>query len=120
LRNQLDAEFSTRGMLRSFVRFDELLDDWRQAIVRVEAELRIRLPQHCERSHAEVDAFLEPALRHQHRPVSDIGGADALSGWAQTVFTCFNALRTDLADQSVMQELDRIRTAFDGYTKVVR
>jgi len=120
LRNQLDAEFSTRGMLRSFVRFDELLDDWRQVIVRVEAELRIHLPQHCERSCAEVDAFLEPALRHQHRPVSGIGGADPLSGWAQTVFGCFNALKTDLADQSVMQELDRIRTAFDGYTKVVR
>lgn len=119
LRNQLEAEFSTRRMLRSFVNFDELLDDWRQVISRVEAELHIRLPGHSELSHAEVDAFIEPALRHQHRPVLSIESVDPVTDWARTVFACYNALRLHSSDLSAMRELDRIRTTFDGYTSVM-
>lgn len=118
LRNQLDAELSTRGMLRSFVCFDELLDDWRQVISRVEAELRIGLPKHCEQSYADVDAFLEPTLRHQHQAVTSDDSVDLVMDWARTVFGCFNALRSDHADQPAMQELDRIRPAFDRHTSM--
>lgn len=115
LRNQLDAELFTRGMLRSFVRFDELLDDWRQVVSRVETELHVHLPRQCEQSHAEVDAFLEPTLRHHRQCGASCGGADAVADWAQAVFECFNALRAKPADYAAMQELDQIHSAFDRH-----
>jgi len=118
LRNQLEAEFSTRGVLRSFVLFDELLDDWRQVISRIETELQVGLPEHGEQSHAEVDAFLEPALRHQRWPVSSDGGCDRVIDWARTVFGCFKTLQTNAANESAAQELDHVRRTFNRYTGV--
>ena len=114
LRNQLDAESLTRGMTRSFVLFDELLNDWRRVVSRIEMEMRIHLPAHCKRSHAEVDAFLDPTLRHQHRCAPRNVGIDVLGDWAQTVFECFNVLRAEPTDHPAMRELDHIRAAFES------
>jgi len=115
LRNQLDSELSTRGLLRSFVLFDELLDDWRKVARRIEAEQAIRFPNQDNASQAKVDAFLEPRLRHQHRIATGVVGMGALTDWAQAVFALFNALRTDPADQAAIRELDHIRAALDRY-----
>ena len=115
LRNQLDAEFSTRGMRRSFVSFDELLEDWRKVAARIETEGGIRFPQ-PDAAGAEVDAFLEPRLRHQRRLAWGATGADALTDWTQAVFALFNALRADPADPAALRELDAIRAAFNRHT----
>lgn len=112
LRNQLDAEASTRGMTRSFVLFDELLEDWRTVAGRIEAEHGIRFPR-LDAAGAEVDAFLEPRLRHQRRLAPADVGVDVLTDWTQAVFAGFNALRADPADPAALQELDGIRAAFD-------
>jgi hypothetical protein len=118
LRNQLDAELATRELLRSFVLFDELLEDWRQVVCRLEAALHVGLPKNSEQSRAEVDAFLEPALRHHRRPVYSGECSDLVTNWARAVFACLDILRVNSADQSALQELDRIRTTFDAYTSV--
>ena len=114
LRNQLDAEFSTRGMRRSFVLFDELLGDWRRTAARIETEAGIRFPG-FHAAGAEVDAFLEPRLRHQRRLAPAAAGADVLTDWAEAVFASFNALRAAPADPAALQKLDGIRAAFDRH-----
>jgi hypothetical protein len=115
LRNQLDAEFFTRGMRRSFVLFDELLEDWRKVASRIETEQDIRFPR-LDAAGAEVDAFLEPRLRHQRRLAPAIAGTDVLTDWTQAVFALFNALRADPADPAALQKLDGIRAAFNRHT----
>lgn len=112
LRNQLDAEASTRGMRRSFVLFDDLLQDWREVAGRIGTEQDIRFPR-LDVAGMEVDAFLEPRLRHQRRLAPSSGGDDVLTNWTQAVFAGFNALRADPADQAALRELDGIRAAFD-------
>ncbi len=114
LRNQLDAEFDTRAMRRSFVLFDELLEDWRKTVARIEAEQGLRFPR-MDAGAAEVDAFLDPCLRHQCSPAP--AGADMLAGWTQAVFALFNALRADPADPAALRELDAIRAAFDRHVQ---
>ncbi len=116
LRNQLDAELSTRGMRRSFVSFDELLEDWRKMAARLETEQGIRFST-LDAAGAEVDAFLELRLRHQRRLVPAATGADVLTDWAQAVFALFNALRADPADPAALRELDAIRAAFNRHTR---
>ncbi len=114
LRNQLDAEAATRGMTRSFVLFDELLEDWRNVAGRIETEHGIRFPR-LDAAGAEVDAFLEPRLRHQRRLAPADVGADVLTDWTQAVFAGFNALRADPADPAALRELDGIRAAFNRH-----
>ena len=116
LRNQLDAESATRGMERSFVLFDELLEDWRKTAARIETEQGIRFPR-LDAAGAEVDAFLEPRLRHQRRLAPAVRGADVLTDWAQAVFALFNMLRADPADPHALRELDAIRAVFNRHTR---
>ncbi len=116
LRNQLDAENSTRGMRRSFVVFDELLEDWRKLAARLETEQGVRFPR-LDAAGAEVDAFLELRLRHQRRLVPATAGADVLTDWTEAVFAVLNALRADPADPAALRELDGIRAAFNRHVR---
>ncbi len=115
LRNQLDAEFTTRGLRRSFVSFDELLDNWRSVADRLETEQGLRFPK-LDAAGPEVDAFLEPRLRHQRRLAPAVAGADMLADWTQAVFAVFNALRAAPDDPAALRELDGIRAAFNRCT----
>ena len=114
LRNQLDAEFSTRGMRRSFVLFDELLEDWRRMAARIETEAGVRFSR-FHAAGAEVDAFLEPRLRHQRRLAPAAAGSDVLTDWTEAVFASFNVLRAAPDDPAALRELDGIRDAFNRH-----
>jgi hypothetical protein len=65
LQHVAAAERDTRGLPRVFVRYDDLLADWRSVVGRV-ATL---LPQGTlEPDAAAIEGFLDPGLRRQRRP----------------------------------------------------
>jgi len=62
LRHMIDAERASRGLMRAIVNYDAMLADWRPVAERL-------LPLTCgampaTATAAEIDAFLDPALRH--------------------------------------------------------
>ncbi|MBI1172349.1 glycosyltransferase [bacterium] len=61
LRHMLDAEHYTRGQQRIFVRYEDLLADWRALARRVEKDLDTRLRY---TSGVEIDQFLNSELRN--------------------------------------------------------
>ncbi len=67
------AEFSDANVEITYVRYTELLDDWRGVIGRIGDRLGIALD--AEARAEEVDRFVEPALRRQR---SDSTALDAL------------------------------------------
>jgi hypothetical protein len=66
LEHALAAERETRGLPRSFVRYDELFADWRGVAKRVASECALRWPRDPEAAAPEVEAFLAGDLRHHH------------------------------------------------------
>ena len=69
------ADFADAHDDSVYVRYDELLADWRELVRRIARRFGIGLDARARES--EVDAFLEPALRHQ---VSGQAELDALVG----------------------------------------
>ena len=69
------ADFADAHDDSVYVRFDELLADWHELVRRIARRFGIDLDARARED--EVDAFLEPALRHQ---VSDQAELDALGG----------------------------------------
>ncbi len=63
----LAFERQTRDQSRAFVRYDDLRADWRAVMRTLRADLGLRFEHPLtDEPHAEVDAFVEPALnRHQ-------------------------------------------------------
>ena len=64
LRHMLDAELETRALPRVIIRYDSLLADWRATAGRV-APLLGREGWAPKDGGAELDAFINPDLRHQ-------------------------------------------------------
>jgi hypothetical protein len=75
LRHMLDAERDSRPLPRAIVSYDQLLADWRATAARM-APLLGREGWVAE-NEGEIDAFLDPALRHhagrQPRPTGPLG-----------------------------------------------
>lgn len=72
LRNVLDSERDTRDQSRMVMTFDDLLSDWRTTLGRATDTFGIALPLQDAAIAPQVDAFLEPQLRHHSTKLVDI------------------------------------------------
>jgi len=72
LRHFLDAELHTRRCRRSFVRYEDLLDDCRATLGRVAQDLGIAWSRCPEDIAREAAAFLSPDLRHHACPGDEL------------------------------------------------
>jgi hypothetical protein len=66
LRYNLDAEHWTRRYRRVFVTYEDLLDNWRVAVTKIQAALAVRSLVRTPSVERNIDGFLQPDLRH-HR-----------------------------------------------------
>jgi GT2 family glycosyltransferase len=108
LEHCLRAERLTRGRPRSFVAYEKLLDDWRPEMARVVAELGVEGLRSLEAVGSEVDAFLNPKLRHHvAAPSVAAGEAAALGRWVGEAYAALQ--RAAAGDSAELAErLDAI------------
>ena len=111
LRHMIDAERATRGMMRAVVDYDGMLDDWRATVARIAPLAGREGWQPDEREAAEIDAFLDPGLRH-HRAAS----AELEEPLAAIVRAVDEALRGLLErdDVAARERLDRAYALLDA------
>jgi glycosyltransferase involved in cell wall biosynthesis/GT2 family glycosyltransferase len=121
LRHVLEAEYHTRGLPRVVVSYQSLVQDWRSEVVRVGRALDIAWPRAPDRAAADIEAFIEPGLRHHratpaHEPLRApfddwIDRAwSALQQGPDGIEPAFDALRDDLA---------RVDAEAVGYTEAL-
>jgi hypothetical protein len=119
LKYNLLAERHTRALPRVFVRYTNLLENWRREVTRMSTALAIDLSTQDEE---KIDSFLQQDLHRQRRPgpVTDFFGAD----WMSSVYEAQCAAARDEPWETTT--LDRIyeayranehdfRTAFEDY-----
>lgn len=103
LRNVLDSERDTRGQSRIIMTFDDLLSDWRKALGQVADTFGIALPLEDTAIATQVDAFLEPQLRHH--------ATESVDTTAPPMALAIDAYQAVLVHDS--ERLDSIRTRFE-------
>lgn len=113
LRHCLEAEHATRGVLRSFLRYDDLVTDWRAAADRLADELRLRWPVPPDAAAPAIDDFLSGDMRHHDAgSARDLATASPLAGWVDATYAgLWNLARGDAAG---LARLDEVRTALDA------
>jgi hypothetical protein len=112
LRHMIEAERATRGMMRAIVDYDGMLADWRGAMARMAPLAGRDGWQPSETEAAEIDAFLDPALRH-HRVSMPAELEQPLAGIVAAVD---QGLRGLLAqdDEETRSRLDRAYAMLDA------
>ena len=117
LRHVLDAEKSTRGFKRAWLRYDTLLSEPHGIVDALGDALDISWPKGIStNAQMEIDEFISQNLRHHLRNDAKLLGNPRLSHWIKSSFDVLDRwARGDVHDKDV-EILDRIRSAFDAAT----
>lgn len=108
LKYNLLPERATRGSLRMFVSYEEMLADWRRVVRRCNEELSLKLEL-----NSEVDRFLSPELHHNRTGCLD---DPTPAGWVQRTHAALQAAeRTGEVDTDEMDTIFEEYRAFDRF-----
>jgi hypothetical protein len=112
----LFTEATTRDAARSFVLYNDLLDDWRSVMRRTLAELGLHEREFTDEMQADVDEFVDPGLRRVRTGWDEIDCPDGVRELAQEVWEqlCVLAERGGFDDEAQA----RLDTARAHYTRL--
>lgn len=114
LRHVLDAEFSSRGCIRTFVRYSDLLTDWKAVTSRIAADLQIEWSCRSKEAELEIDRYLTRELRHHVVEETRLVACSAeLSKWVERAFRVVDGYCGSRFEDSDVGRLDAIRGEFD-------
>lgn len=113
------TEQAGRGSRRSFVRYTDLLADWRSALTPVQQQLDLALNTDLtapasEREHHPVDDFIEPSMRKSQLTWDDVRTPGWLRDMAENVWELLGVLTQDPHDADTMHALDRVHEDYDA------
>lgn len=110
----LFTEATTRDSRRTFVLYNDLLDDWRAVLARVADELGLRAGRDLPDSiAAEVDDFVDPGLRRVRTEWGDIDCPADVRELAEEVWQQLGVLaRSGGFDEAAQARLDQVRERY--------
>jgi hypothetical protein len=109
VRGYLEVELQSRGRRRLFVRYDQLLDDWRPFATRLADVAGSQMAVPSPDQAAEIGGFLRFALRHHRYSRADLAAARDV---AAMVVEMFDRMRetADSGDETALRRsFDRLR-----------
>lgn len=106
----LITEEVTRPDLRVFVRYVDLIAEWRPVLADVVE--RLDLEMDLDAGAAAVDAFIEPTLRRSETTWDFVDVPDTLRAVAEGVWDEMNRLVVDPVDPAVPPALERLRADY--------
>ncbi|MBA2772565.1 MAG: sulfotransferase family protein [Nocardioidaceae bacterium] len=115
----LITERQTRGKTRAFVRYEDLLDDWRPVMRGIQQDFDLHLNTGIEMgARHEVDEFIDPALRRHQVTWADLDVPEALRDIADDTWRLCSRIGerrgSDAEAENGLDELsERYRSLFD-------
>jgi hypothetical protein len=107
----LRTERVTRDSNRAFLRYSDLLSDWRKALTRLDSALGLELALKDQAACAQVDAWLDPGLRREKASLADIDAPAALVAIADRLWDELNATANRDTERR-RRHLDQIRADY--------
>jgi len=107
------TELAGRGGKRAFVRYTDLLADWRTALAPVQEQLDLDFATDLSsREHHAVDDFIEPSMRKSQLTWDDVATPGWLKDMAEEVWQLLGVLTTTPHDDATLARLDQIHADY--------
>jgi hypothetical protein len=117
LRHILDAEAMTRGQRRTFIAYEDLMDDWRGAVGRACEELGLsRSAGALEAAADDITNSLRPDLQHHNPNWTDLASHPTVTTWVKDAYRALTDLVSGNPSGSSQSEFDRIGREFEAGT----
>jgi O-antigen biosynthesis protein len=116
LRHTLEAEAGSRGSPRIFLRYGDLMQDWRPVATRISEQLGITLNLKGRGVATAIKGFIRPSLRHYSLDTDALDEDPRLMRWAGEVHQALDSA-ADGDTSNLSETLDRITEELDqaGY-----
>lgn len=112
LRYMLAAERHTRGGIRAFCSYADLLDDWRRVATRLADDLGCAWPRPLAQAAPDIDAFLDAGHRHQRAEQVRAGRGGVWSFWIAPAFEALSHAGARTGAEPEQAVLDTIGQSF--------
>ncbi|MHA7835559.1 MAG: sulfotransferase family protein, partial [Algiphilus sp.] len=113
LHHMLAAELQTRSVPRYILPYDDLLDDWKGSLAAISAQLDLSFPRSLDEAQPDVDAFLDPTLRHHHFTPADTSPAPFESlEIAEAARKTILRLARNMRDRGALHSMDKLNQRF--------
>lgn len=116
LRYVLDAEASSRGMLRYFTSYDRFTRNWGQVAFDAQSVLGLAWPRMSAQVQTEVEDFLSGKAGHLTEDAQKVIKNPVLSKWVRDTYRILEKWAESGEDQEDYPLLDLIRTEFNSAT----
>jgi hypothetical protein len=116
----LDTEQASRGRRRCFVRYHQLLDDWRQLERKLRELLGARLPPMNQEQSKEIERYLTADLYHQRHSRDELARLPQVPGIVVDLFDRLNDVVDSGDSASSQRSFDRIRRQADDAAMLFR
>lgn len=90
MRYMLSAERSTRDLSRCFIKYDQLLSDWRTVIQKISDQLGTSLLRRKPATDAKIDKFIRKDLRHNSRSDAELQHRLDIADCVKRAYQCFS------------------------------
>ncbi|ASJ89776.1 hypothetical protein CBR61_01685 [Porphyrobacter sp. CACIAM 03H1] len=114
LRHVIDAERLSRGQRRVVCTYDQLLENWHDAVGRIKSGLGVSFPRNSPVVHREIDDFLSPSHRHHRLAVETVLRNSGLSDWLRKALAVMLRWSEVGESEEDHRELDAIAAEFDN------
>ncbi len=115
LRNVLDAEKETRGMKRAWLLYNAFLSEPYAIVDAIGEALGVSWPRNNSvDARIEIGEFVSPSMRHHWSSDAQLLEDPRLSRWIKSTFDILNRWSCGKAYGKDVEELDRVRSAFDA------
>jgi len=120
IRSYLETELASRGRRRIFVRYEQLLDDWRQFAARLAdmAGSHLRIPS--EDHAAAINKFLTVELHHHKCSREELATAPEVAAAVVEIFDRITEAAVTGDETSLRRSFDRLRKTVTEATKLFR
>ena len=113
LRHILDAEFDTRNSKRLFISYDDLMNDWKRAIKKIEGELDVKFSDLTPEVQVEVEGLIDRDMRHHATDKRTFALECRDQPLVLKAYHAIEKLTRRNNDPEAMAELDEVRRSFD-------
>ncbi len=114
----LYLERATRGAIRTFVKYDDLLEDWTLTVAAVCEKLDLPVIERVQTPEMRViNQFVDPSLRRSTGDWKSLGVHGAVADMAETTWSALERLKeaSDAEIPAVHAELDELREEYRAF-----
>ena len=113
----LIAERVTQGSPRCFVRYADLVTDWRQVLGRLGDQLHLEFDPALDVQEHPVDDFIDPSLHRVQVDWADVDVSDAVRDLGENVWQAFERLAEEGESDDLSAEIRELREQYAQMTE---